>query len=153
MTERRTFDANLPDDAPAGEDAGDRTPPDTRGAESAEPSLTARLARSSVEADAISSHLEPETSTGADDAAGAVSTAGAPEQVGGAGRLGEGKALGGPDRTGRVDDVAAAYGDGGARGADAAGAVAGAGEAQGSDAGSGLAEDPAGYGDVPDRGA
>jgi hypothetical protein len=153
MTERRIFDTDLPDDAPVPSDAeGAAARPDTMGAENAEPSLTARLTRSSVEADAIASHAAPELSTGADDAVGAATTAGTSEQGAGAGRLGEGAALGGVDRTGRLDDVAAAYGDRGARGADAAGTVTGVGEAQGADAGSGLAEDPAGYGDVPDRG-
>ena len=150
---RRTFDAELPDDAPAPADEGATTGrPDTVGAENAEPSLTARLARSSVEADTIANHIAPEASTGADDAVGAASTAGVPEQDAGAGRLGEGAALATSDRTGRLDDVAATYGSGGARDADATGPVAGAGVAQGADIGTGLAEDPAGRGDVPDAG-
>ncbi len=152
MTERRIFDTNLPDDAPAPADGGGAAGrPDTIGAENAEPSLTARLARSSVEADAIASHTAPEMSTGADDAVGAAATAGTPEQEAGAGRLGEGAALGTSDRAGRLDVVAATYGGRGPRDADATGPIIGAGEAQGADPGTGLAEDPAGYGDVPNR--
>ena len=153
MTERRIFDTNLPSDAPAPADAGGAAGrPDTAGAENAEPALAARLTRSSVEAGAIANHMAPEASTGADDAVGAAATAGTPEQEAGTGRLGEGRALGTSDRAGRLDDVAATYGGRGPRDADAAGSVIGAGDAQGADPGTGLAEDPAGYGDVPDRG-
>ena len=123
MSDRRTFDTDLPE-------------------EGAEPSLDARLARSSVEADAIADHLAPEGATDGDDAVGAVSTAGTPQQTAGTGRLGEGQAFGTQDRAGRMDDVAAAYGTTGVRAADETGNIPGAGTAQGADAGSGLAEDP-----------